>query len=243
MSYSIVISSSDQEFSKILEEGIKKIAQENQEACQIEIYVCSSMSDENMQRYLADVYFLDLDMGFAGMQAAEMLKKRNPDTNIIFVSDREDLVFQAIRCHPFRYIRKCRLQEELEEAVQAVLWKLGKEEKKFEIILKDGKIQILNRQIIYIESDKHYVKIHSVNQQYKLRGKLSDYERRLKEYGFIRIHVSYLVNMRYIYKVGTTNLTLDDGRVLPISRAKLREVKPVYLDYIQNSVYGKNLYV
>lgn len=243
MSYSIVISSGDQEFSEILEERIKKIVQDSQEVCQIERHMSSSILDEKIRRYPADIYFFDLDMGLEGMQMAETLKKWNPDTNIIFVSERDDLVFQAIRCHPFRYIRKCRLEEELEEAVQAVLWKIGKEEKKFEITLKEGKVQLFNRQIVYIESEKHYVKIHSINQQYKLRGKLSDYEHRLKECGFVRIHVSYLVNMRYIHTMRTTDLMLDDGCVLPISRAKQYEVKPVYLDYIQNSVYGKNVYV
>ncbi|MDQ9758629.1 LytTR family DNA-binding domain-containing protein, partial [Acinetobacter baumannii] len=52
-----------------------------------------------------------------------------------------------------------------------------------------------------------------------------DMEKMLEEHHFIRIHKSFLVNLRAIYAIKYNKVILDDGQELPLSRSKVAEVK------------------
>ena len=61
--------------------------------------------------------------------------------------------------------------------------------------------------------------------EYKLKGKLNDIYERVKEFGFLFIHKSYIVNNLYIRKYSYDNVELDDNVILPVSRQRREEIK------------------
>lgn len=63
---------------------------------------------------------------------------------------------------------------------------------------------------------------------------MNDYEQRLKDVGFIRIHKSFLVNFRFIEYVGKTTVTLTDGSTLSLSRNKVAETKRKMMIFSRN---------
>ena len=81
--------------------------------------------------------------------------------------------------------------------------------------------------IIYVQSiDKYVTLFLSRDQQSEaIRFKMSDMERQLHPYGFIRIHKSYLVNYRYIKNIQTNCVVLDNKKKLPVSRYRLDDIK------------------
>lgn len=53
-------------------------------------------------------------------------------------------------------------------------------------------------EIMYLQSNKHYIEFYMGDGgRFLIRGKMDDMERALKGYGYIRIHASYLVNVKY----------------------------------------------
>lgn len=58
----------------------------------------------------------------------------------------------------------------------------------------------------------------------QMYGKLDFVEERIKKYGFVRIHQSYLVNSRYVVTCERYKLSLQSGKVLPIPKAKYAEI-------------------
>ena len=92
--------------------------------------------------------------------------------------------------------------------------------------------------IIYMESNRHYLDIHTTKDIYHFRGKLADYDKRLTEYGFLRIHISYLVNIRYIYQLSSKGVLLDDKTLLPISRDRTDAIKLQYIRQLERFVHG-----
>ncbi|MEL6559329.1 MAG: LytTR family DNA-binding domain-containing protein [Bacteroidota bacterium] len=58
-------------------------------------------------------------------------------------------------------------------------------------------VKVLFNDILYIESMKDYIKIHTVSNQVVTKDKLSAFEEKLPDH-FIRLHRSFLVNMREI---------------------------------------------
>ncbi len=87
------------------------------------------------------------------------------------------------------------------------------------IVNVDKVLYQLNMQdICYIASDKDYVCIYTLQRKYVFLDSLKNWEEKLKDKGFCRVHKSYLVNLGHISKVEGNMICLD-GHELPIGRS------------------------
>ena len=96
----------------------------------------------------------------------------------------------------------------------------------------EGMVLLDHSKIIMIVSFKHNCMIHLENETYHNYDGIGSLEERLKSYGFVRIHRSYLVNIRHIRKISNYVITLDTGTKLPVSRARYRAVKAAFSEII-----------
>lgn len=78
--------------------------------------------------------------------------------------------------------------------------------------------------IVYAESNKRVVNIVSQEKTYTIYMKMDQLEE-LVEQGFVRCHKSYLVNMLYIKYFSAEGIILENGKKIPVSRAKYRNAK------------------
>ena len=83
--------------------------------------------------------------------------------------------------------------------------------------------------ILYIDVLGHEIVIHRNDCTHALTASLSSLEEQLSKCGFLRIHNSYLVNMRYIQKYRSRECILIDGTVLPTSERNYSAQKQKYL--------------
>lgn len=72
--------------------------------------------------------------------------------------------------------------------------------------------------ICYVASDKDYVCIYTAQRKYVFLDSLKNWEEKLKDKGFCRVHKSYLVNLGHIAKVEGNTICLDKLE-LPIGRS------------------------
>ena len=70
------------------------------------------------------------------------------------------------------------------------------------------------------------------DQTYSIYKKLDEIEEELKGMGFVRIHKSFLVNLRYVDKISSYVLYLSNGRELSVPKARYPAVKKQYMQYI-----------
>ncbi len=174
------------------------------------------------------LYFLDIDMpGLDGLTFARQLLSVQPDAVLIFVSAKEEYVFQTFQVHPFSFIRKSRFEEDLEETIRDLSSRYPPKEKtECELLDELGHPFTLSlTDTLYLEAKDKYVNIVTVDGGFYVRGTLSELEKALKEERFIRIHKSFLVNLRAIYAIKYSKVILDNGQELPLSRNKVAEVK------------------
>lgn len=211
-------------------EVLNLIADRVQQCCadwgEVFRYTDSTALLEDSRKTVFDVLLLDIEMpGLDGMALAEKIREENPYVAIVFITNKEDCVFRAYRYGTFRFIRKAYLDEELEAAVADLkAWFDAKSES---IVLQraDGQCAQRIQDIRYIEVQGHTLTIHCADDAYQAAGTMKDFDKALSEKGFIRIHKSYLVNFRYIYLVGTKDVQLTDGSLLPLSRNRIRETQ------------------
>ncbi|MCL2052166.1 MAG: LytTR family transcriptional regulator [Lachnospiraceae bacterium] len=73
-----------------------------------------------------------------------------------------------------------------------------------------------------------------MKKQFSIVRKLDDIEKELKEFGFLRIHKSFLVNAGYVQKIVPYRATLEGKMELPIPRVKFKLVRDRYFEYRSN---------
>lgn len=118
-----------------------------------------------------------------------------------------------------------------EEAVRALFWKLSQEQTQVTYSFVEGRKTLPVDNILYVESNKHKNWFHTKDATYSIYRKLSDIEQELRDYGFIRIHQSFLVNMRYIAKISSYTLTLTSGEVFSVPKVRYSQVKRKFMKY------------
>ena len=178
--------------------------------------------------------FLDIDMPeMDGLEVGKQVKAINPQTDLIYLSQREDLVFDTLQLHPFGFIRKSKIIQDFANVLELfVNTALNTDEsnKKITISTKTETRSADINQIMYIEGNKNYQTFYLKDGSvFDARVLMGDLEDKLKEHGFIRVHKGYLVNYLYIRQIAVNEVCLTNNKKLPLSSKRKDEIMEEYL--------------
>lgn len=207
---------------------------------EIELFVFDNGRDIllNSLKCSFDIIFLDIDMPeLTGLETANKIRKYNNNVILIFVSNMERFVFESIKCAPFRFVRKWMMEDELPEVLEALAAKMSKDRMYFRFSCNGEQHEIRLADIVYFESFKHNIVLHSISgKQYNVQCTLDRLQSLYEPYGFIRTHKSYIVNYRYVYELNKTFLVLDNSEVIPLSRQRNAKVKLQYAHFTREDI-------
>lgn len=192
-----------------------------------------------MGRQHFDLLFLDIQMPKqSGIEFAARLRAEGDQTAIIYVSSREDKVFDALTTQPFGFVRKGNFLQDIVSVIERFLASSGKPEREKPVIVlqqKNGVFRIAVEDICYLEgSGKNQLLYCEGKQQpVTLHSTMNALEEELTPYGFIRVHKGFLVNHLYITAILPNEVKLADGTMLPLSRRRGQEIREQYLDLLK----------
>lgn len=106
-----------------------------------------------------------------------------------------------------------------------------KESRELEFSFVEGKTRLRPEDIIYIETSRHKNYFYTKTEVYSIYKKLSELEEELKPHDFLRVHLSFLVNMRYIDKISSYVLRLKNGKEISVPKSRYAEVKRKYAEF------------
>ena len=175
-----------------------------------------------------DLIFLDIDMPcITGIELAKKCESYN--TYIVFVTNKENLVFEAYNTtNAFGFIRKSNLQNDFVSVIQRFN-KINQNSHYLSVKSSNGIIKIPFADIYYIEKQINNVIIHTQKYDYREFNTLSNLEKVLINFGFIRTHIGYIVNLDYIIKISNTDVEICNGTRIPMSRHNAKYVKTEFL--------------
>ena len=230
-------------FGRLLQECVETFLEENTVEYQVTVFASGEEFLEQGER-IADytVVFLDICMdGIDGMKVAERLRMVSKKAYLVFVTAFLDFATIGYKYQAFRYILKNtnQMKDAIEECMEAVLKdsKLFSAGKVFEFV--DGKKRILLDKILYLESREHkvYFNLSNEKQVYVTYDTLDQLTIALQSYDFVRVHRSYLVNLKYVKNYRRFELFLTDVTWIPIPKGRYKEVKQRIERYKGDSGY------
>jgi len=201
---------------------------------------------EVLETYKPTLVMLDIEM--PGMNGFDFLNKAGSwDFDVIFTTAYDKYAIKAIRFSALDYllkpldiielqnalnrhiVRRHHSQQIKHDLVHNLIENVRKpesEEYKLAISTSEGVSFCLPSEIIRCEGESNYTKFFlEGGKPLMVSHTLKDYESILGDYGFVRVHKSHLVNMKYVAKMDRDGfLWLQNGQSVPVSRRRKEEV-------------------
>jgi DNA-binding LytR/AlgR family response regulator len=188
---------------------------------------------------IIDAIFLDINMpGLSGIELAGVLANFAHRPLVVFVTAHDDRAVAAFDVGAIDYLLKPIREDRLDEAVRRVAAaRSGQTDDDSDVIPAElgGVTHLVPRDSIgWVEAEGDYARLHSASGSHLVRIPLSTLETRWRDRGFQRVHRSYLVALRLV-----TGLRTSEGSVLvrlrsngaspavelPVSRRQARELR------------------
>lgn len=227
----ILICDDDQCFLEFFKERIKTEFNERGEAVDISCFTSGKEVYVTCQDDSADVVFLDIEMpeedGFSVAKKISTLKNK---PILVFTTNIDSLVYESFQHEPIWYLLKRNI-DQIGKVVDKILSKIAEEKAYYQVTMGAYIYRIPIQDILYFESNAHNIVLYTLSGKYTFRRKLSEIEKELMIYPFIRCHASYLVNSMYIMILGKNSMTLTNKTQIPISRNKLEATQTAFMNY------------
>lgn len=184
-----------------------------------------------------DVIFLDINMEkIDGMTAAKKIREVSKEVFIVFVTAYVNFTLEGYKVDAIRYLLKdnTNFKSTVEECMDAIMKKSDCKVIKREFKFSEGKKSIPLERILFIESRLHKLEFHVMEDDlriYTMYKTLSSLESELEEEGFVRIHQSYLVNIKYIKSVVRYKVILTNETELIVPKARYNYVRDKFVAY------------
>jgi DNA-binding LytR/AlgR family response regulator len=191
-----------------------------------------------------DVVFLDIRMpGLDGMELARVLGRFAKPPAVVFVTAYDDRAAEAFDLGVTDYVRKPVQSDRIAESLRRVLAGRLVPSRPAVAANQDrdpeadptipvelaGTTRMLPRSAVrWVEAQGDYARLHTADASHLVRVPLATLAERWADAGFVRVHRSYLVQLKLITELRLTAggyVVVVDGRELPVSRRHTRELK------------------
>lgn len=186
-----------------------------------------------------DIILMDINLKgeIDGIELSHLIQKKHKIPIIFLTANSDDAHFnRAKMTNPYGFIskpfKKIDLQRTLELAIQRIEEETSSNQTTEEPFVlsdcifvrnNDKMIKIPLNEILYIEADRNYSKINTLNKQYLLVSTLKDFEEKLTSNHFIRLHRSFIVNISQIDEIATSHIVIGK-KAIPLSVDMKREL-------------------
>lgn len=229
----IAICDDDKELLEYLKVLTKKWSAKSDMECKTDCFVSSEdflFVNENGFPY--DVVILDIQMGgINGMELAKEIRNKDENISIVFLTGIKDYVFEGYEVGAIRYMMKPIKEDEFFNVLDIAASEVDRDKKYCIFSYGSEKIKIPCDDIMYVESDEHYVIINTSDKKYKIKYSINKLLKELNPDEFAPAHRSYIVNVGCIEKITKTECILENGVNIPVSRNNYGRLNQAFIKY------------
>ena len=192
------------------------------------------LADIANQTFDCNLLFIDIVMpGTNGIQIAKYIYEHHIDTDIIFITNAKEHVYECYQYRSFSYLLKPLSPAAIERELERYFSEIMNAPKCLNIAIKNVHYRIPLRSILYLESDCRKVIIHTPQKDYEYYQRLDYLESALKNNGFIRCHKSYLIPESRLTSYQTGKVMIDDIEI-PVSNKYKSNMEQLFKDTVSS---------
>ena len=180
-----------------------------------------------------DFLLLDIEMGdLDGISLAKKLRQDNQTLQIVFITGFPDFMALGYEVSAVHYLLKPVGEETMARVLERAAANCKRAQKALIFSVEGESVRVDTGEILYAEALAHFCRINTRDGAFEVRLNFSQLEKMLGE-GFIRTHRSYLVRIGAIRRIGKTEVTLDGGEKIPLSRSSCQAVNQAFIRYFR----------
>jgi DNA-binding LytR/AlgR family response regulator len=181
-----------------------------------------------------DIVLLDIDMPkISGLDVAGLIQNAVPKPLVVFVTSHDELVYDSLRFHPFGFVRKTHLDEELDRVLADAMAEMNSREKSISVHTALGDVRLRLADVLYFEADGNYIKVfvkyESDEAEYRFRDTMQALEATLQSDGFVRVHKGFLVNGEAVKIFNSDKCILTNDMEVPMGRSFYEEARRMFM--------------
>lgn len=174
---------------------------------------------------------LDIEMGqLSGMELARKLRARGDMLPIVFLTGYSDYMEEGYEVEALHYLLKPVSQEKLFAVLDRYAKRRAPEK---ELVVSDGEsaVHLAAETILYCEAVGKKTHVHTREGGIFISSEgIGAFFGRLGA-DFVFCHRSYIVNLRHVRSIGRTEVKLEKGACVPLSRRQREEVNGRFVQY------------
>lgn len=187
-----------------------------------------------------NILLLDIQMsGQNGVELAKRIRKEDSFINIIFITATSDYIQEGYDVAAINYLLKPIEEKKLYECLDRAVHKITRKEKIIILNVEGENHRILQEDILYIESFSHSIEVNTTKVNYLTRRNIGEIEKELDENIFERCHRSYIVGLKHIKKIGKSDIELDNGNTIPVSRRLYSNINMAFIKHFRGETDGQ----
>lgn len=185
-----------------------------------------------------NIIFLDINMDeIDGIMTAQKIREFTKEVFIVFVTAYINYTLEGYKVDAVRYVLKNNetLEGTIYECMDAIVEKMNYVIIKKTFKFNEGIKKFRLDRVLYIESKLHKLEFHIMESEeniYTLYETLNKIENELEGNGFLRVHQSFLVNIKHIMSISRYSIVLSNGEAITVSKSRYKNVKNMFIDYI-----------
>lgn len=214
-----------------LEDILVHLLKERNITYEINVFGDGETLGEDLVRMEYDLLFLDIELprmnGIAvGTYIRETL--RNDVIQIAYISGKQEYAMELFEVRPIHFLIKPLETEKVANVLDTYIKINGGKNDVFRYQKGHEFHKIPIYKILYFIRESRKVIMYTADGQEEFYDSLEKIYDQLKPYGFLFIHKSYMINYRYIQKIGYDHVVMSDGKWFSISQSRRSEIRDQY---------------
>ncbi len=186
---------------------------------------------DNYDYSFYDIAFLDIQLNdFSGIEVGKRLRMNYPNILLVYVSIRDDLVFDSLSTGVFQFIRKNNYEFDRNIVFNQLRDQFIKQQVRFLVINKRKELIKMNHIKYIIALGKEI--IISGEEDYVMRSSLKDILEELDYRYLVQISRNTIINCNFIEKIQLNKVYTLDKKEYVVGRKYLLNLQKIYEEYL-----------
>ncbi|WP_181899190.1 LytR/AlgR family response regulator transcription factor [Lachnotalea glycerini] len=229
MKVNVAICDDNEIFCNQIKEFIERFNKENNTNCEVSTF---NSGFDLLGQYTAEykIIILDIEMkGMNGIETALEIRKKNQKVIIWFLTVSKDYMLEGYKAEAFRYLIKPLSYDDFaKEFDESIRWVDEKYVRPIIVEYKNETYHLETNDILFIEVFGHKLIYHLLNEKITTIDTLKNIEIELCKLNFVRIHRSYLINLKKVKTFNRNEVVMKNNERIPISKYKEKDFKEAY---------------